>query len=586
MRALLLPLLLALAPRAARASAPRAAAAAGGAAQQQQERRWGARSCAQLLEDFHDFDQRKTAPYENGTLVYFLHLPRTAGRTLHACLLRRGMHPHNRCERSYDRLRAGGAPGCTLLSSHDDFSALQALARPAAVVTQLRDPLARFLSAYEFAATGAMRLVHRPPPRRGAAGKPPPGGRGPAGRPPPGERGAFTEEVWPWSHLVPFFAADVRARGRAMQREAAADKEGRWVAVTNRQGDKLYHNRARNETRRKLTDAQRARILGPLDPYANPLFMPLREFAAHPIAAELLHNGQALQVLGLTNYSHWDGAAGLRACAGTDQATAKALLKIAKARLRTLSHVGTAERLQDSVEACAASLGLDLGGAAYRLDKGGRPPGDGSGGGGDSSGDGSGGGGDDEGKGGSGGGEVAALSAAEEAEAGGSKAAAAAAGGKQGPAAEQGTVKILSRRAGARARTPYGPLSLEFSKAARAALPSDLTDEIRRLSWMDEELYALAGDLLTQRRADLARRKLLKPLPPPPPPGGAPGGRPGAAAGGQQRHERPGTEQARRRRRWQQQQQQKPQEQQQQEQQQGQRQAQQSGGAGDGKDEL
>ena len=32
-----------------------------------------------------------------------------------------------------------------------------------------------------------------------------------------------------------------------------------------------------------------------LDPYDNPLLMPLREFAAHPVAADLLHNGQAMQ---------------------------------------------------------------------------------------------------------------------------------------------------------------------------------------------------------------------------------------------------------------------------------------------------
>jgi hypothetical protein len=33
-----------------------------------------------------------------------------------------------------------------------------------------------------------------------------------------------------------------------------------------------------------------------LDPYDNPLTMSLAEFAAHPIAAELLHNGQTFQV--------------------------------------------------------------------------------------------------------------------------------------------------------------------------------------------------------------------------------------------------------------------------------------------------
>jgi hypothetical protein len=77
----------------------------------------------------------------------------TAGRTFHTCLLRLGTPPAARCPKSYDRLTpADTLSNCTLLSSHDDFSAVQSLpAGRVAVVTQLRDPLERFLSAYEFA---------------------------------------------------------------------------------------------------------------------------------------------------------------------------------------------------------------------------------------------------------------------------------------------------------------------------------------------------------------------------------------------------------------------------------------------------
>jgi hypothetical protein len=39
-------------------------------------------------------------------------------------------------------------------------------------------------------------------------------------------------------------------------------------------------------------------LLSPLDPYDNPLALSLEEFARHPIAAELLHNGQTFQVGG------------------------------------------------------------------------------------------------------------------------------------------------------------------------------------------------------------------------------------------------------------------------------------------------
>lgn len=88
--------------------------------------------------------------------------------------------------------------------------------------------------------------------------------------------------------------------------------------------------------------------------------MPLEEFARHPIAAELLHGGQSFQVLGLTNHSRWPHAAALRRCAAEDAAVAAALGAAAERRLGGFAHVGTLEELPASVEAAAASLGLDL----------------------------------------------------------------------------------------------------------------------------------------------------------------------------------------------------------------------------------
>jgi hypothetical protein len=85
------------------------------------------------------------------------HTHRTAGRTFHSCLLRAGTPPALRCPKAYDTLRTADLPpDCRLVSSHDDFSAVQDLPAPnssaggVAVVTQLRDPLQRVLSAYEF----------------------------------------------------------------------------------------------------------------------------------------------------------------------------------------------------------------------------------------------------------------------------------------------------------------------------------------------------------------------------------------------------------------------------------------------------
>lgn len=45
-----------------------------------------------------------------------------------------------------------------------------------------------------------------------------------------------------------------------------------------------------------LTAEERQLLLPPLDPYGGPLAMSLEEFVEHPIARELLHDGQAYQV--------------------------------------------------------------------------------------------------------------------------------------------------------------------------------------------------------------------------------------------------------------------------------------------------
>ena len=72
-------------------------------------------------------------------MVFFLHVPRTAGRTYHSCFLKLGSPPSARCEKSYDVLRLNASlSGCSLLGSHDDFSVRQHLPGDTAVVTQLR----------------------------------------------------------------------------------------------------------------------------------------------------------------------------------------------------------------------------------------------------------------------------------------------------------------------------------------------------------------------------------------------------------------------------------------------------------------
>ena len=133
-------------------------------------------------------------PVNPNHMLYFLHIPRTAGRTYGVCFLKQGWPPSRRCAKSYDVLRLNASvPDCGLLSSHDDFSVLQYLPKDAAIATQLRDPVDRVLSIYEFAIEVASR--HLDPN---------------ANQQDPGKMD--TRNVWPWSILTPFMQQELQRR--------------------------------------------------------------------------------------------------------------------------------------------------------------------------------------------------------------------------------------------------------------------------------------------------------------------------------------------------------------------------------------
>lgn len=124
-------------------------------------------------------------------MLYFLHIPRTAGRTYGACFLRQAWAPSRRCAKSYDVLRLNeSVPDCGLLSSHDDYSVLQYLPKDAAIATQLRDPVDRVLSMYEFAIEVAAKHLN-PNATQHDPGK------------------MDTRKVWPWSILAPFMQGEL-----------------------------------------------------------------------------------------------------------------------------------------------------------------------------------------------------------------------------------------------------------------------------------------------------------------------------------------------------------------------------------------
>ncbi|KAL3153929.1 hypothetical protein ABBQ32_013491 [Trebouxia sp. C0010 RCD-2024] len=268
--------------------------------------------CQKALFSLGKHHQAQSVPVNPEHMLYFLHIPRTAGRTFGVCFLKQAWAPSRRCKKSYDVLRLNtSVPGCGLLSSHDDYSVLQHLPTDAAIATQLRDPVDRVLSMYEFAVEVAARQLHpnttQPDPNK-----------------------MDTRKVWPWSILIPFMEQEVKGRAA---------------------------------TRNHEEDTQQTS----LDPYNNGFVISLADFIEHPLARELVHDGQTLQVLGVTTYSHWKLAGPVRQCLhGEPPPIQQVLLSLALKELRRFVHVGVMEMLDESVEALAATLKMPIDGPAWR----------------------------------------------------------------------------------------------------------------------------------------------------------------------------------------------------------------------------
>ncbi len=151
--------------------------------------------CEVLVRDIEGRGAGRAAKPDANKMLFFLHIPRTAGRTFHSCFLKLAHPPSKRCAKSYDVLRVNVSTGsCGLLSSHDDYSATKFLPAEAAIITQLRDPVGRVLSAYEFAVEVAARVLTRPKNYTADPAK------------------VNTRNVWPWSVLVPFVEQDMLQR--------------------------------------------------------------------------------------------------------------------------------------------------------------------------------------------------------------------------------------------------------------------------------------------------------------------------------------------------------------------------------------
>ena len=79
--------------------------------------------------------------------------------------------------------------------------------------------------------------------------------------------------------------------------------------------------------------------------------------------------GDMLQVVGATNYTHWEDAHAVRACVGGGGLgrAQEQLQEAAIARLETFAHVGLMEDLDGSILSLAASVGLKLDGPAWKV---------------------------------------------------------------------------------------------------------------------------------------------------------------------------------------------------------------------------
>ncbi|KAM0005256.1 putative protein-tyrosine sulfotransferase [Helianthus debilis subsp. tardiflorus] len=250
-------------------------------------------------------------------LLFFLHVPRTGGRTYFHCFLKKLYSGDLECPRSYDKLRFDPQkPNCRLLATHDDYSMMSKLPKEqTSVVTILRDPVERVFSTYEFSVEVAARfLVH---PNLTSVIRMSKRVRSKSG-------GISTLEIWPWKYLVPWMREDLFSRRDARKKR----------------GPPLFYGN---------------------DSYdMEEVVMPLHDYINHPVALDLVHNGATFQVAGLTNNSNIREAHELRRCVIAHPILGKYVLEVAKKRLDDMLYVGITEDHRESATMFANVVGAQV----------------------------------------------------------------------------------------------------------------------------------------------------------------------------------------------------------------------------------
>jgi hypothetical protein len=83
-------------------------------------------SCPGLISSFaKKYSSIKVDSHGKDAFVFFLHVPRTAGKTYATCFLGPSLKPSERCMPAYDYFRyPNSQEGCRYMVSHDDLSVL------------------------------------------------------------------------------------------------------------------------------------------------------------------------------------------------------------------------------------------------------------------------------------------------------------------------------------------------------------------------------------------------------------------------------------------------------------------------------
>ncbi|KAL5764052.1 hypothetical protein ACOSP7_016397 [Xanthoceras sorbifolium] len=250
-------------------------------------------------------------------LLFFLHVPRTGGRTYFHCLLKKLYSSSLECPRSYDKLRFDPRKTkCSLLVTHDDYSMMSKLPREkTSVVTILRNPIDRVFSTYEFSVEVAARfLVH---PNLTSATQM-------AGRLRAKTKGVSTLDIWPWKYLVPWMREDLFSR-----RDARL-----WKGMRDVNSNDSYN--------------------------MEDVVMPLQEFINQPTAWDIVHNGATFQVAGLTNNSYLAESHDVRHCVQKFKILGDYVLQVAKKRLDDMLYVGLTENHRESAKMFGNVVGAQV----------------------------------------------------------------------------------------------------------------------------------------------------------------------------------------------------------------------------------